>query len=219
MRRALISIDLIGFGLYLGLPRRELMTLALGGVLGGLADRNDPNSVVSVLLKYRGLGAQALPLMLLLQGASVVRKGQRSSVTGEMLALVELYAELVFRGDKSGAARGPSRVIKALKENKYPWVPPLLQEQFAQFKGPYPLGSIVVLSSKRLAVVASQPEREDGKTHPVVRLINKQGALCDLLDLSEHKSITILGCPDPEKLPVRLQFLNQKEERPQTSTP
>lgn len=211
--RARISVDLIGFGLWVGLSAEEVMTLALGGALGGLTDAQTPDAAVTVLVRYRGLGAAAVPLTLLLHDARATRGGKRSGVPGRILGMVEEYWHHITAAEGRGA-RAPARILAGMREGQVRWIAPELARLFAAWKGPYPLGTLVVLSDDQPAVVTAQGPGPQGKARPTVARLSPDGELVDRIDLAQHPELSIVAAPDPGATPIRVALLDRRADDP-----
>ncbi len=196
LTRTHVAVQLAGFGLYLGLPRPDILTLTLAGVLGGLSDSANPLGSVRALQAFPGLGATALPLTLLLHDARAARRGGEVSLPGAVLATVEEYV----RATQATARRpgvAPDKVLAALRKGRIAWVPPEVAEAFAAWKGPWPLGTLVALVPSGTAVVVGQGEGPEGKRRPVVALVEEGGRLGRRVDLSRDRAWAVRGSLAP----------------------
>lgn len=215
--RVALTVELLGFASWLGLPTGERMTLALAGILGGLTAKGQPDTALSVLARFSGLGATAMPLTLMLRDAQAARRGAKVEVPGLLLGVVEEYVfHTTAAPDRE--ARAPHRILKGLREGTVPWVPKDIGAAFAEFKGPYPLGSLVALSTGDTAVVVANGPGAEGKRKPVVAILGEDGALGRRLNLAETGDTTIKGAPEPGKAGVRVRLLSSPEA-PDQKTP
>ena len=78
---------------------------------------------------------------------------------------------------------------------------------FALYKGRYPIGSIVQLSSSRPGVVLSHGETEAGKLRPLLGLLGEDGTITDRVDLSAQEDLRISGVISTQKAGIRLSDL------------
>jgi hypothetical protein len=202
-RRVAAAVDAVGFGYYLSLPKADLMYLALGAILGGLSESLDPEEAIDPLFRFPGLGDSAMPLILAVRDARAVRIGYAAGVPGQMLAVVELYTELVTANEVRPAI-SPHQALAMMVGGQVPGVDRGAARVFADYKGPWPLGSAVRLSSGQLALVVAQPAGSEGKQRPRVALLGRDGALGRRIDLSEVADISIAGAPAPSEIDLNL---------------
>ncbi len=194
--RVAAAIDAIGFGHYLGLARTDLMYLALGGVLGGLAKGESPAEAVRPLFHFSGLGDAAMPLVLAVHDARSTRMGKPAGVPGRMLAVSEIYQELTAAADDRHAM-SPHRALASMAAGKVKGADQGASRVFLGYKGPYPLGSALRLGNGLLAVVVSLGKHDDNKKAPVVAILGPDGRLGETIDLAKRKDLRIAGAPDP----------------------
>ncbi len=192
-QRVSTAIEAIGFGYYLGLEAMGLMTLALGALLSGLSDSKDPNEAIEPLYRFAGLGDAAMPLTLAVHGARSARLGKPAGVPGRMLAVSEIYVELTSATEDRPAMAPPKAIEAMLKGEAGAEQGPA--RLFADFKGPYPLGSPLKLSNGRTAVVVSHGNGPRGKLRPLVALLTPDGKLGKRLNLADHPDVTIESTP------------------------
>ncbi|MFH1469030.1 MAG: hypothetical protein ABIO70_31880 [Pseudomonadota bacterium] len=202
-RRVAAAVDAVGFGYYLGLPKADLMYLALGAILGGLSESLDPEEAIDPLFRFPGLGDSAMPLILAVRDARAVRIGYAAGVPGQMLAVVELYTELVTANEVRPAI-SPHQALSMMVGGQVPGVDRGAARVFADYKGPWPLGSAVTLNTGQLALVVAQPATAEGKQRPRVALLGRDGTLGRRVDLSEVGDIAISGAPAPAEIALNL---------------
>ncbi len=202
-RKVAAAIDAIGFGHYLSLPKSDLMYLALGAILGGLSDTLDPDEAIAPLFRFAGLGDAAMPLVLVVRDARAARLGHPGGVPGMMLAVVELYVELATASDRR-AAMSPHRALSMMVGGKIPGLDRGAARVFADYKGPYPLGSAVRLSTGHLALVMAQGEGSGGKQRPAVALLGRDGSLGRRVDLAQVGDAKIASVPEPAEIDLNL---------------
>jgi hypothetical protein len=74
---------------------------------------------------------------------------------------------------------------------------------FADYKGPYPLGSAVRLSTGHLALVMAFGE-DASKQRPTVALLERGGDLGRRVNLAEVGDAKIAGVPEPSEIDLNL---------------
>ncbi|MBK7977462.1 MAG: hypothetical protein IPK07_30770 [Deltaproteobacteria bacterium] len=197
--RVAIAVEAIGFGHHLGLAKRRLMTLGLGGLLGGLASSADPDAAVEPLLGFPGLGDAAPALVVTLHDARRIRAGGTGGLSGHVLALAERYVEECSGdADPASPVPNPARVVERLASSG-----DALASAFAAHKGRYPLGSPVTLSDGSLAVVLALGAGPDPRP-PVVAHWRAPAELGEPLDLAAEAELSIIGTPPPAEAGVDL---------------
>ena len=148
--RVAVTLDAICMGHGLGMSGSALMTLALGGVLGGLApDGASGDEAVRPLFRYPGLGRAAVPLVLAVFDTREALAGRPAALPGSLLATLERYQRSVAEG------RYPPHAIRELRAP--------MADALRRFKGPLPTGSVVINTlagrSERALVVGAHPLR------------------------------------------------------------
>ncbi len=201
--RVSAAVDAVGFGYFLDLPKADLMYLALGAILGGLSDAMDPDEAIAPLFRFAGLGDSAMPLILAVRDARAARLGHPGGVPGSMLAVVELYTELCTASERRPAI-SPHRALSMMKEGKVPGAERGPARVFAAYKGAYPLGSAVKLSTGHLALVVAQGQGGAGKIKPTVALLERDGSLGRRVNLAEVKNASIASAPEPVDIELNL---------------
>lgn len=201
-RRVSAAVDAIGFGYYLGLPKADLMYLALGAILGGLSDSLDPDEAISPLFRFGGLGDSAMPLILAVRDARAARLGHPGGVPGQMLAVVELFTELATASE-ARPAMSPHRTLGLMVGGQVPGVDKGAARVFADYKGPYPLGSAVRLSSGHLALVVGFAEGTS-KQKPTVALLERGGSLGRRVNLAEVGDVKVASVPEPSEIDLNI---------------
>jgi hypothetical protein len=200
--RVSAAVDAVGFGFYLSLPKADLMYLALGAILGGLSDSLEPDDAIAPLFRFGGLGDSAMPLILAVRDARAARLGHQGGVPGQMLAVVELYTELVTATEHRPAISA-HRALAMMVNGQVPGADKGAARVFADYKGPYPLGSVVKLSTGHLALVMGQTE-EGGKQRPKVALLERGGKIGRRVDLAKVEDVRVASAPDPAEIDLNL---------------
>ncbi len=201
-RRVSAAVDAIGFGYYLVLPKADLMYLALGAILGGLSDSLDPDDAIAPLFRFAGLGDSAMPLILAVRDARAARLGHPGGVPGQMLAVVELYTELATASE-ARPAMSPHRTLSLMVGGQVPGVDKGAARVFADYKGPYPLGSVVRLSSGHMALVVGFGEATS-KQKPTVALLERGGTLGRRVNLAEVGDVKVASVPEPAEIDLNI---------------
>ena len=201
--RVATAIDVVGYGIYLDLPRKDIMYLALGGILGGLSNSTDPDEAVEPIYAFPGLGDSAMPLVLVIHDTRSNRLGKPVGVPGRMMAAVELYQELTS-ATPTRPAQAPAKVLRAMVEGRVPGADRGASRAFMDYKGPYPLGSAVKLSNGVNAIVVSQGAGDQGKLRPVTARFGLGGSLEERIDLSARPQLQIIDTPNPDAIGLNL---------------
>ncbi len=201
-RRVSTAVEAIGFGYYLGLEALDLMSLALGALLTGLAASEDPDEAVEPLYRFAGLGDAAMPLTLAVHDCRAARQGKPAGVPGRMLAISEIYVELTSATEER-PAMSPPKAIQAMLKGEA-GAEPGPARLFADYKGPFPLGSLLKLSNGRTALVIGHGKGPQGKKRPIAALLTADGKVGKKLDLAAHPDLTIVDTPSSSDLRFNL---------------
>ena len=178
--RVAIAIDIIGFGLFLNRKNLELLELALAAILSGLEESDDPVDTIRPLFGYSGLGMTALGLIVSLYEARTGRQGKPISLSGQVLLVVEEYHRRLRDNPQIPL---PKLVYELLHVEDF--TSPLIQ-LFARYKGPFPIGSFILVDNELMLVVGQSPSKT-GKQRPIVMKV-VQGRLVQSIDLSREQS-------------------------------
>lgn len=177
-----MSIDAIGFGVFVGLPHRDLMSLSLAILLAGLSDSQDSDSAVSPLFAYSGLGDAAMSVVLTVHDLRAAREGGTAGVPGRMLSAVEAYHEQTA-GEQSIA---PPAALKAMVDGTIAGADAGASRVFAAYKGAYPLGTALRLGSGQVGVVVAHPT-QGPRDRPTVAIVGPNGQLGQRIDLQVNR--------------------------------
>ena len=174
-----MSVDIIGFGIFLGRGNIELLEFALAAILSGLEESDDPIDTIQPLFRYSGLGQTALGLIVSLYESRMGRMGKSISLSGQILLVVEEYHR---RLNQSPGTPLPKLIYELLqiKDLKSP-----LFQLFARYKGPFPIGSFITVDDE-LMLVIGQSRAAIGKQRPIVMRVI-QGRLVQSIDLSREE--------------------------------
>ncbi|QOJ21031.1 MAG: DUF3391 domain-containing protein [Gammaproteobacteria bacterium] len=175
------SVHLLAFGRHLGLPRKELSILGLGGLLMDIGKLRLPKAIqhrrnLSLtpderkLMKRHIAFGEEIVAQLSDTPAEVVKillqHHERENGNGypfglyanqlhayaRMAAIVDCYEELTW-GDANMPGMKPFHALKELKENAQNGLNYSLVEQFAHCVGMFPVGSLVELNTGEIAIV------------------------------------------------------------------
>lgn len=177
------SVHMLAFGRHLGLPRRELTELGLGGLLMDIGKQRLPKEIQAkrnfflkpderkLMKRHVEYG---LEIIAQLGNASdevikiIGQHHERESGNGypcglfanqihsysRMAAIVDCYEELVW-GQPGIPGFRSFEAIKELRDSAQKGLSVALMEQFAQCIGIFPIGSLVELNTGEVAVVLS----------------------------------------------------------------
>lgn len=175
------SVHLLAFGRHLGLPRKELSLLGLGGLLMDIGKQRLPKAIQtkrSLFLKpnERKLLKEhifyGVEIVTQLSDASeevikiVLQHHERENGSGypnglhanqlhpygRMAAIVDCYEELIW-GQPGMPGLRPFHALKELRDNAQNGLSYALVEQFAHCIGMFPVGSLVELNTGEIAIV------------------------------------------------------------------
>ncbi len=201
--RLATTIDAICFGHYLTLHRREVMCLAVSAILSGVSDSEDPVEAVAPLFLYRGIKDAAMPTVLAVHDARIDNQSGRLGMAGQVLAVCETYHRLTSASDQ-GPGISPAEALERMTSGEITGLERGTVQTFADYKGPYPLGSAVMLSNGASAIVVAQGEGIAGKHRPTVMLYDGEGLYGEPTDLSQRDDVWIERYAKGTELPVNL---------------
>jgi hypothetical protein len=201
--RLATTIDAICFGNYLTLHRREVMCLAVASVLSGVSDSDDPIDAVSPLFLYKGIKDAAMPMALAVHDARCTAGGSSKGMAGQVLAVCETYHRLSSAGP-DGPGLSPAEALERMTSGKVAGLDRGTVMTFADYKGPYPLGSAVMLSNGAPAIVVAQGEGIAGKHRPTVMLFDGEGLYGAPTDLAAGDDLWIERYAQVDEVPVNL---------------
>ena len=193
------SVHLLAFGRHLGLPRKELSVLGLGGLLMDIGKQRLPKEIQtkkSFLLKpnerklmkqHISYGEEIITqlsntpeevIKIVLQhherengnGYPHGLHANQLHPYGRMAAIVDCYEELIW-GQPGMPGMRPFHAIKELRDNAQNGLSYLLVEQFAHCVGMFPVGSLVELNTGEIAIVLTHNRTQ--------RLLPRIMIICD----------------------------------------
>ena len=126
--------------------------------------------------------------------------GQDISLLGRMVAICSTFDDLSNNtASRSGGGLGPGAAIEAMKASARRYDRPIF-EAFCEVIGLYPIGTVLLLSSGRLALVVDQPH--GGRVMPRLRAFystasNQRLTAVDVELEGENARDAIVGLADP----------------------
>ncbi len=201
--RLAVTIDAICFGHYLTLHRREVMCLAVAAVLSGVSDSDDPIDAVCPLFLYRGIKDASMPMALAVHDARSRGAAGRLGMAGQVLAVCETYHRLSSASDQ-GPGLSPAQSLERMTSGAVPNLERGTVQTFADYKGPFPLGSAVMLSNGSPAIVVAQGEGVAGKHRPTVMLFDGEGLYGEPTDMAQRDDVWIERYAENSELPINL---------------
>jgi len=202
----------VAFGRFMGLPKKDLRTLAIGLLMMDMGNVHVPEGILNkegrlteaeyrIVKKHVGHGAEILKntkgmnediVNIALthherfdgSGYPGALQGTQIPVYGRMAAIIDCYDAMTSKRPFS-AAKSPYAAL----QNIYNWrgsaFQPELVEQFLQCIGVYPTGSLVEMSSGEVGIVLEQNLTQ--RMRPKVMLILDE----DKSHLVEYKAIDL----------------------------
>jgi len=201
--RLAATIDTIGFAHYLTLHRRDVMYLALAAILGGIDESRDPERAVQPLFGFRGLREASMPMVLAVHDSRRIRNGEPGGVAGQILAVCETYHDLTS-ANQERPAMAPHEALQQMLDGVFPSLDRATVRTFADFKGPYPLGSAVTLNNGATAVVVGHGTSDATKNRPTVLLYDGTRMYGEPIDLAVQDEVAIVGTPAPADVLLNL---------------
>lgn len=175
------SVHLLAFGRHLGLPRKELSLLGLGGLLMDIGKQRLPKEIqtkrslflkpnerklmkehifygVEIVTQLSDAPEEAVKIVLQhheRENGSGYPHGLHANQLhpyGRMAAIVDCYEELIW-GQSGMPGIRSFHAIKELRDNAQNGLSYALVEQFAHCIGMFPVGSLVELNTGEIAIV------------------------------------------------------------------
>jgi HD-GYP domain-containing protein (c-di-GMP phosphodiesterase class II) len=175
------SIHLLAFGRHLGLPRKELSILGLGGLLMDVGKLRLPKEIQAKKSLFLNPNERKLVKQHIAYGEEIVTQLSDASDEvikivlqhherengsgyprglhanqlhpyGRMAAIVDCYEELIW-GQPDNPGMKPCYALKELQENAQNGLNYALVDQFAHSIGTFPIGSLVELNTGEIAIV------------------------------------------------------------------
>ncbi len=216
----------IAFGRFMGLPKKDLRTLAVGLLMMDMGNVHVPEGIlnkkgklteaeyrivkkhvkqgVKILKSTKGINEDIINIALTHHerfdgsGYPAAIQGTRIPVYGRMAAIIDCYDAMTSNRPFS-AARSPYEAL----QNIYNWrgsaFQPELVEQFLQCIGVYPTGSLVEMSNGEVAIVLEQNLTQ--RMRPKIMLILNE----EKKHLMEYKIVDLTKqFEDASKLPLNI---------------
>ncbi|OQW40759.1 MAG: hypothetical protein A4S08_03865 [Proteobacteria bacterium SG_bin4] len=178
------SVHMLAFGRHLGLPRRELSVLGLGGLLMDIGKQRLPKEIQAKRSMYLKPAERKLMKQHIAYSQEIVTRlcnvtddvikivtqhherengngyplslyANQIHPYGRMAAVVDSYEELIW-GQPGMPGLRPFEAIKELKGNAQNGLNFALVEQFAHCISIFPVGCLVELNTGEVAIVLSQ---------------------------------------------------------------
>ncbi|MDE2388505.1 MAG: DUF3391 domain-containing protein, partial [Betaproteobacteria bacterium] len=205
------SVHLLAFGRHLGLPRKELSILGLGGLLMDIGKLRLPKQIQhkrnmsltpderKLMKRHIAYGEEIVAQLsdapeevtkILLQhherengnGYPFGLYANQLHAYARMAAIVDCYEELIW-GDTGTQGMKPFHALKELKENAQNGLNYSLVEQFAQCVGMFPVGSLVELNTGEIAIVLTHNRTQ--------RFLPRIMIICDAQKKPHNTPLTI----------------------------
>jgi hypothetical protein len=189
------TLTALGFGIRIGLDRRELLSGAIAAVLCRITPPG--KDVVKDLLAYQGLGELGAPVLLTANDA--LHPSGESGLSGQLLALVRNYEDSL---STSGGALAPPEAIARLLSAPPAGVERQLAALFAGWQGREPLGSPIELDNGRLALVFGPSTHDSGQSR--VATLEQGSNLGAEIDLGKPGAPRVKSYPRPSQLALDL---------------
>ncbi len=224
------SVHLLAFGRHLGLPRKELSALGLGGLLMDIGKLRLPKDIQNKRGFFLKPDERKLMKQHVVFGEEVVaslsdtpdeaRKiilqhherengsgyphglhANQLHTYGRMAAIVDCYEELITEQPGIPGMR-PFHAIKELKENAQNGLNIILVEQFAHCIGMFPVGSLVELNTGEVAIVLTHNRTQ--------RLLPSIMIICDAKKKPYENPVT-LDLRSAKQSPTGVQYAIAKD--------
>lgn len=221
------SVHLLAFGRHLGLPRKELSILGLGGLMMDIGKQRLPKALQTkkglffnpterrLVKQHVAYGKEILTQLSNAPEEVVIIATQHHEREngngyphglhanqihpyGRMAAIVDCYEELIWGQPRMPGLR-PFHALKELKENAQAGLSYVLVEQFAQCIGMFPVGSLVELNSGEIAIILSHNRTQ--------RFLPRIMIICDKLKKAYDSPKTLdlrLAGPNPAGTPYAI---------------
>ena len=216
----------IAFGRFMGLPKKDLRTLAIGLLMMDMGNVNVPEGILNkkgrlteaeyrvvkkhvghsvvILKKTKGMNEDIINIALTHHerfdgsGYPNALQGTQIPVYGRMAAIIDCYDAMTSTRPFS-AAKSPYSAL----QNIYNWrgsaFQPELVEQFLQCMGVYPTGSLVEMTNGSVAIVLEQNLTQ--RMRPKVMLILDE----EKQHLMEYKTVNLATTfEDASRMPMNI---------------
>jgi HD-GYP domain-containing protein (c-di-GMP phosphodiesterase class II) len=186
--------------------------------------REHPTEGLLALMELRVLGTLPLRAMLMAyeHHMKVDQTGYPRSIRprsptifSHIVAIADGFDAATTKRSYQQTPMLPDQVLREMRDNNTRGFDPLLVKAFISMTGYYPVGSLVILDSYELAVVAAASTDPESRNQPVVRVIfDEMGIPLDVprtLDLTDVDPATgrpvhaIIKTTDPEKYGINVR--------------
>jgi HD-GYP domain-containing protein (c-di-GMP phosphodiesterase class II) len=216
----------VAFGRFMGLPKKDLRTLAIGLLMMDMGNVRVPEAIlnkegrlteaeyrivkkhvghgVEILRNTKGMTEDIINIALTHHerfdgsGYPGALQGTQIPVYGRMAAIIDCYDAMTSKRPFS-AARSPYSALQSIYNWRDSAFQPELVEQFLQCMGVYPTGSLVEMSNGEVAIVLEQNLTQ--RMRPKIMLILNE----DKEHLMEYKTIDLAKqFEDSNHLPLNI---------------
>ena len=216
----------IAFGRFMGLPKKDLRTLAIGLLMMDMGNVNVPQGIlnkkgrlteaeyrivkkhvihgVDILKKTKGMNEDIINIALTHHerfdgsGYPNALQGTQIPVYGRMAAIIDCYDAMTSNRPYS-AAKSPYSALQSIYNWRGSAFQPELIEQFLQCMGVYPTGSLVEMTNGSVAIVLEQNLTQ--RMRPKIMLILDE----EKQHLMEYKTVDLaITFEDASGLPMNI---------------
>ena len=216
----------IAFGRFMGLPKKDLRTLAIGLLMMDMGNVNVPQGIlnkkgrlteaeyrivkkhvihgVDILKKTKGMNEDIINIALTHHerfdgsGYPNALQGTQIPVYGRMAAIIDCYDAMTSNRPFS-AAKSPYSALQSIYNWRGSAFQPELIEQFLQCMGVYPTGSLVEMTNGSVAIVLEQNLTQ--RMRPKIMLILDE----EKQHLMEYKTVDLaITFEDASGLPMNI---------------
>ncbi|MBT8118355.1 MAG: HD-GYP domain-containing protein [Gammaproteobacteria bacterium] len=216
----------IAFGRFMGLPKKDLRTLAIGLLMMDMGNVKVPEGIlnkkgrlteaeyrivkkhvehgIEILKKTEGMNEDIINIALTHHerfdgsGYPNALQGTQIPVYGRMAAIIDCYDAMTSNRPFS-AAKSPYSALQSIYNWRDSAFQPELVEQFLQCMGVYPTGSLVEMTNGSVAIVLEQNLTQ--RMRPKIMLILDE----DKQHLKEYKTVDLaINFEDASRMPMNI---------------
>ena len=184
--------------------------------------RTHPLHGVKTLMKLKGLdalnariitGAFEHHINLNHSGYPRVPYKRELSLFGRIIAIADCYDGVTSSRVYSRSPMTPDKALKFMMDKAGSIYDPVLMKLFINCVGVYPLGSLILLTTKEMAVVMESNPAPDKWASPLIKIISDaagndiDGATIDLSDPKEQRKISKTMDPEKHNIDISRYFL------------
>ncbi|HEX5723928.1 MAG TPA: HD domain-containing phosphohydrolase [Longimicrobiaceae bacterium] len=182
-----------------------------------------PTEGLLAMFEMRGLAELPLRAMLMAyehhmkldqSGYPRSKRARRPSLFGRIVAVADGFDAATTKRSYQAQPWPPDRVLREMRDNQARGFDPLVVKAFISMTGIYPVGSVVILDSFELALVAAPNPRPEALHQPIVKVIYDSLGIPvsppRTLDLAEmdpetgRPLRTIIKTTDPERYGINV---------------